>query len=143
MVNLAPQRTRPAGLRRGEVMTLDLADVDLAVRTVAVIGKGKSEKVRNREQILPTGVPEFLHPIAAQHPLLDLVAGVPLVADVLIVSLGAQRQADLITLAVVGCGCSLLINLSLRGIIHLVILYIINIKISKVADLHCGPITVE
>jgi hypothetical protein len=76
-------------------VTLDLAEVDLAARTVAVIGKGKSEKVRNREQILPTGVPKFFHPIAAQHPLLDLVAGVHLVADVLIVSLDAPPQADL------------------------------------------------
>jgi integrase/recombinase XerC len=32
------------GLRRGEVVALDLADVDLAANTVAVIGKGKSEK---------------------------------------------------------------------------------------------------
>src|SRR3954470_9513971 len=33
------------GLRRGEVVTLDLVDVDLEARTVAVIGKGKSERV--------------------------------------------------------------------------------------------------
>src|SRR4051812_5416943 len=33
------------GLRRGEVVTLDLADVDLEARTVAVVGKGKSERV--------------------------------------------------------------------------------------------------
>jgi integrase/recombinase XerC len=33
------------GLRRGEVVTLDLADVDLEAGTVAVVGKGKSEKV--------------------------------------------------------------------------------------------------
>lgn len=33
------------GLRRGEVVTLDLADVDLEAGTVAVVGKGKSERV--------------------------------------------------------------------------------------------------
>jgi integrase/recombinase XerC len=33
------------GLRRGEVVALDLADLDLAANAVAVIGKGKSEKV--------------------------------------------------------------------------------------------------
>jgi integrase/recombinase XerC len=32
------------GLRRGEVVTLDLADVDLDAGTVAVVGKGKSER---------------------------------------------------------------------------------------------------
>ena len=33
------------GLRRGEVVALDLADVDAEAGTVAVVGKGKSEKV--------------------------------------------------------------------------------------------------
>jgi integrase/recombinase XerC len=32
------------GLRRGEVVSLDLADLDLEAGTVAIIGKGKSEK---------------------------------------------------------------------------------------------------
>ena len=32
------------GLRRGEVVALDLADVDLAANALAVVGKGKSEK---------------------------------------------------------------------------------------------------
>ena len=32
------------GLRRGEVVALDLADLDLEAGTVAVVGKGKSEK---------------------------------------------------------------------------------------------------
>jgi integrase/recombinase XerC len=32
------------GLRRGEVVTLDLGDVDLEARTVAVVGKGKSDR---------------------------------------------------------------------------------------------------
>ncbi len=32
------------GLRRGEVVALDLADLDLAANVVAIIGKGKSEK---------------------------------------------------------------------------------------------------
>ena len=32
------------GLRRGEVVALDLAEVDLEAGTVAVVGKGKSEK---------------------------------------------------------------------------------------------------
>ena len=32
------------GLRRGEVVALDLADLDLGARAVAVVGKGKSEK---------------------------------------------------------------------------------------------------
>jgi integrase/recombinase XerC len=34
------------GLRRGELVALDLADVDLPAGTVAIIGKGKSEKTR-------------------------------------------------------------------------------------------------
>jgi integrase/recombinase XerC len=33
------------GLRRGEVVALDLADVDLGAGTVAIVGKGKSERV--------------------------------------------------------------------------------------------------
>ena len=33
------------GLRRGEVVTLDLADVELEAGTVAIVGKGKSERV--------------------------------------------------------------------------------------------------
>ena len=33
-------------LRRGEVASLDLADIDLEARTVAVVGKGKREKLR-------------------------------------------------------------------------------------------------
>lgn len=33
------------GLRRGEVVTLDRADVDLEAGTVAVVGKGKSERM--------------------------------------------------------------------------------------------------
>lgn len=33
------------GLRRGEVVTLDLADVDPEAGTVAILGKGKSEKI--------------------------------------------------------------------------------------------------
>ena len=33
------------GLRRGEVVALDLADVDLEAKTVAVVSKGKSEKL--------------------------------------------------------------------------------------------------
>ena len=33
------------GLRRGEVVTLDRADVDLEAGTVAIVGKGKSERV--------------------------------------------------------------------------------------------------
>jgi integrase len=32
------------GLRRGEVVALDLADLDLEAGTVAIVGKGKSEK---------------------------------------------------------------------------------------------------
>jgi integrase/recombinase XerC len=32
------------GLRRGEVITLDLADVDLQNSTVAVLGKGKTDR---------------------------------------------------------------------------------------------------
>ena len=33
------------GLRRGEVVTLDRADVDLEAGTVAIVGKGKSERM--------------------------------------------------------------------------------------------------
>jgi integrase len=33
------------GLRRGEVVALDLADLDFDAGTVAIVGKGKSEKM--------------------------------------------------------------------------------------------------
>src|SRR4051812_9665422 len=43
---LAPIRLmHDLGLRRGEVVTLDLADVDLVAKAVAIVGKGKSEEL--------------------------------------------------------------------------------------------------
>jgi integrase len=46
------------GLRRGEVVTLDLADVDLDAGTVAVVGKGKSERMPvSTSPAIPTPAP--------------------------------------------------------------------------------------